>query len=73
MNTCNVECRCPMCGKAYTIVVPHEGFIKWRNGDRIQECMPRLSSEDREALMSGICGECWDKMAGIGCECWEEN
>lgn len=64
MNTCNVEVRCPMCGKTYTITVPHEGFIKWRNGDRIQECMPSLSSEDREALMTGICEGCWERLYG---------
>ena len=64
MNTCNVECRCPMCGKSYTIIVPREGFIKWRNGDRIQECLPTLSNEDREALLTGICEDCWDKMYG---------
>lgn len=64
MNTCNVECRCPICGKSYIVIVPHEGFIKWRSGSRIQDCLPNLSSEDREALMSGICGECWDKIYG---------
>ena len=47
-----------MCGKSYTVIVPHEGFIAWRNGARIQDCLPSLSSEDREALMSGICGDC---------------
>lgn len=64
MITCNVECRCPMCGKSYTVIVPHEGFIAWRNGDRIQDCLPSLSNEDREALITGICGECWDRMYG---------
>lgn len=64
MNTCNVECRCPICGKSYTVIVPHEGFIKWRNGGRVQECMPQLSNEERESLMTGICGECWGRMYG---------
>lgn len=64
MNTCNVECRCPICGKSYTVIVPHEGFIKWRNGCRIQECMSSLSNEERESLMTGICGECWDRLYG---------
>ena len=64
MNTCNVEVRCPICGKQYIITVPHDGFIRWRSGSRIQECMPNLSSEDREALMTGICGECWERMYG---------
>ena len=29
MNTCNVEVCCPMCGKSYTVIVPHDGFIAW--------------------------------------------
>lgn len=57
MITCNVECSCPICGKSYTVIVPHEGFIKGRNGGRIQDCLPSLSNEDREALITGICGE----------------
>lgn len=64
MVECNVEVRCPVCGKVYTVRVPHEGFIKWENGDRIQECMPHLSNEDREALITGICGDCWNRMYG---------
>lgn len=64
MNTCNVEVRCPICGKSYIVTVPHDGFIAWRNGSRIQDCMPSLSNEDREALMTGICGECWERMYG---------
>lgn len=64
MNTCNIECRCPICGKSYTVIVPHEGFIKCRNGGRIQDCLPSLSNGDREALMTGICGDCWDKLYG---------
>lgn len=64
MNTCKVEVRCPMCGKQYTIIVPHDGFINWRNGDRIQDCLPTLSNAERESLMTGICDECWDKLYG---------
>jgi hypothetical protein len=53
-----------MCGKSYTVVVPHDGFIAWRNGGKIQDCLPSLSNEDREALMTGICGDCWERMYG---------
>lgn len=64
MNTCNVEVRCPVCGKSYTVIVPHEGFIKWRNGGRIQDCLPTLSNAEREALITGICEDCWEMMYG---------
>lgn len=64
MNTCKVEVRCPMCGKSYTVIVPHDGFIAWRNGGRIQDCLPTLSNEERESLMTGICDDCWERMYG---------
>lgn len=64
MNTCNIECRFPICGKSYITTVPHEGFIAWRNGGKIKECLPTLSNEDMEALMTGICGDCWERMYG---------
>ena len=64
MNTCNVEVRCSICGKQYIITVPHDGFIRWRNGERIQDCLPTLSNEERESLMTGICKDCWNNMYG---------
>ena len=64
MNTCNVEVRCPMCGKQYIITVPHEGFIAWRNGGKIQDCLPTLSNAEREVVITCICEACWDRMYG---------
>lgn len=64
MRMIDVEVRCPICGKSYIITVPYEGFRNWQDGGRIQRCLPTLSNEDRESLMTGICGDCWDKLYG---------
>ena len=37
----------------------------------MQECFPYLGAAEREFLMSGICGQCWNEMFGDDEE--EEN
>jgi hypothetical protein len=32
----------------------HERMMKWLAGALIQDCLPELSSEDREKLMTGL-------------------
>lgn len=62
MLTINV--RCPFCGKKYSVTVPEDGYKRWKNGELIQRAMPGISPEDREALISGICTECWNNTFG---------
>ena len=37
-------------------------YEAWENGKLIQDVMPYLSADEREVLISGICGPCFDKM-----------
>jgi len=40
-------------------------FIRWEEeGELIQNALPYLSADERELLISGICGGCFDKMFG---------
>lgn len=55
---------CPFCGKIQLIRVHNEDFHDWENGSPVQEAFPYLSEDDREALVSGICPDCWDEMFG---------
>ena len=55
---------CPFCGKIQFIRVHNEDFHDWENGVPAQEAFPYLSEDDREALISGICPNCWDEMIG---------
>ena len=63
-NTIEVRVRCPFCGKTYEVTVPEDGYRRWQDGELIQRAMPEVSPTDREALISGICEECWNKTFG---------
>lgn len=58
-----VEVECIACRTKHTILVPTAGYRLWMNRQkRIQDAMPGLSADERELLMSGICGRCFDKI-----------
>ena len=56
---------CIKCAEAQHITVGHADLDAWQNGTLIQDAMPYLSADDREILISGICGECFDKIYGV--------
>tara|TARA_Y100000310_G_C20387451_1_gene671140 strand:+ start:362 stop:508 length:147 start_codon:yes stop_codon:yes gene_type:complete len=43
-------------------MVNSKDFISWNNGSYIQNAMPYLSADERELLISGTCGPCFDVM-----------
>ena len=51
-----------MCIRDRHITVGNADLDAWQNGTLIQDAMPYLSADDREILISGICGECFDNM-----------
>ena len=58
-----VKTKCPICGRPQNVVVPREGYENWRHkGKRIQDALPTASADEREALMTGICPDCWGRM-----------
>lgn len=59
-----LEVKCIECKKVYTVSVCAEGFYKWQDGTRIQDVMPNVPEDDRELLMSHMCGKCFDKLIG---------
>ena len=59
-----VVTRCPFCGRANEIAVNEEDYWAWDDGELAQVAFPYLSANEREALISGICPTCWDKMFG---------
>lgn len=61
-ETTSIETRCPFCGKHTIITVEAVDFVSWMGGENAQNAFPYLSANEREALISGICPECWDKM-----------
>lgn len=61
-----LEIRCCRCKKPHTIDVDEVKYEKWLTGkDNIQDIFPDLSADERELMISQICGECWCSMFGL--------
>lgn len=58
-----VSVGCKVCRREHHILVPKAGYRLWaRRAKHIQDAMPGLSDDDRELLLSGVCGRCFDRM-----------
>ncbi len=55
---------CRVCKNQVEMQVHAEDVAAWENGELIQNAMPYLSADEREVLISGTCGPCFDKMFG---------
>jgi hypothetical protein len=53
---------CIDCGEKKTVSVPGPELFAYQQGGYIQKAMTSVSAGDREFLLSGICGSCFDKM-----------
>lgn len=55
--------RCRTCGQLRPVDCTDEQYVRWKEGrELIQDVMPKTSKDQRELLLSGICGECFEKM-----------
>lgn len=53
---------CHYCGVRQAVTVKSAALEKFRSGGFAQNCFPDLPAAQREFLISGICGTCWDEM-----------
>jgi hypothetical protein len=53
---------CSTCHETSTLSLLTEGFDAWCNGALIQNAIPELDNSERELLISGTCGKCFDIM-----------
>jgi hypothetical protein len=61
--TLHIVATCRHCESKTDIEVTTKGFNNWRyEGVLIQRALPELSINQRELLISGTCGPCFDKM-----------
>jgi len=56
-----VSKRCVMCENTVTLELTTKEYIAWKEGKAIKEAMPDLAKDDRDFLVSGICGVCSKK------------
>ena len=61
-DTMQVECR--TCKDTHILMVNIRDAKRWKEGELIQDAMPYLTPDERELLISGTCGKCFDKMFG---------
>ena len=52
---------CAITGKPHTVVLSAEGLYRYNNGAFVQDAFPKLTSEDREFVISGVTPEGWKK------------
>ena len=60
MTEFGVDCR--KCGTSHSVMANEADVAHWQEGNLIQNVMPYLTVNDRELLISGTCGDCFDKM-----------
>jgi hypothetical protein len=53
---------CIQCKTNHELQVNDQDMIRFHNGEHIQDVMPYLSADERELLISGICGKCFDEI-----------
>ena len=54
--------RCIVCDDTFDIMVDPNDLNRWAEGELIQEALDYLNPDERELLLSGICGSCWDTL-----------
>lgn len=60
MHRVRIITRCSECQHDYVMYVNRFDYARWQAGAKIQNVMPYLSADERELLISGICGKCFD-------------
>jgi len=53
---------CHECGETQVINVNIDDLDAWRKGEFIQNTFPYLDADERENMISGVCGKCFDSL-----------
>ena len=53
---------CDHCPELVAITVTHDQVRRWLKGDYVQDVFASLTPDEREMLLSRVCGSCWDRM-----------
>ena len=57
-----LQAQCVSCKDTHVLMVNNHDLKRWEGGELIQNAMPYLTPDERELLISGVCGKCFDKM-----------
>jgi len=53
---------CWRCGVDHTVMANEMDVAHWEGGASIQDALGYLTADERELLISGTCGACFDNM-----------
>ena len=56
------QAQCIKCRRIVDLPVTQKQIDDWKSGIPIQHAMPNLKREEREMLISGFCGKCWNQL-----------
>lgn len=56
--------RCIHCGVMHHPTCTQAEYKAWMGGAFVQTAFPNMSADNRELLISGTCGTCWDDLFG---------
>lgn len=63
MSKIAAEIKCNICKKVYIIKMSPKQFHDIKKGvGHIQDILPNHSADERELIISGTCGTCFDRM-----------
>jgi hypothetical protein len=54
--------QCQVCKNNIEVSATPQQIAKWKAGELIQRAMPNVPKDEREILISGTCGPCFDRM-----------
>lgn len=67
-NLIIVEVTCHHCNQSHYVEMSKSQYKRVVNGkENLLDILPNVDPEDREILVSGTCGNCWDMLLGIEC------
>ncbi len=70
LKTITVYATCDVCLTGTPVKATHQQWDAWCGGALAQNCFPHLSEDVLELIITGTCGECFDKQGcPPGCEC----
>lgn len=63
MRSVTVNKTCILCHEnAMSFILDANKYERWQSGELIQNVFPELSVNEREMLISSICGSCYDDL-----------
>ena len=61
----SINCKCRLCQNEIIVHPRRDEWENYKNGQLAQVALKSLSADDREILISSICGKCFDHITGF--------